>query len=128
MSAAGTTSGLDNVNLLEVSPARAAAWSEVDGRVVVERPRPRRSWLRAPLERLGVLLTAPRIRLDERGSFVWKRLDGARTVAELAAELRASFGESVEPAEERLGELVRQLRRARLVTYPGLDRETSAPS
>ena len=85
--------------------------------VVVERPRPRGSWLRAPLERLGVLLTAPRIRLDERGSFVWKRLDGARTVAELAAELRASFGESVEPAEERLGELVRQLRRARLVTY-----------
>lgn len=128
MRAVGSKSGLENVNLLGVSPVRAAEWSEVGGRVVVELPPARRSWLQAPLERLGVLLTAPRIRLDDRGSFVWKRLDGSQTVAELAVQLRARFGEAVEPAEERLGELVRQLRRARLVAYPGLDKETSAPS
>jgi hypothetical protein len=106
-----------------VAPVRAAEWREVDGRVVLERPQPRRSWLRAPLERLSRVLTAPRINLDDRGSFVWKRLDGSRTMAELAGELRDRFGESVEPAEERLGELVRQLRRERLVAYPGWDRE-----
>ena len=123
MSAVGSKSGLENVNLLTVSPVRAAEWREVDGRVVVERPRPRRSWLRAPLERLGLLLTARRINLDDKGSFVWKRLDGSHTVAELATELRARFGESVEPAEHRLGALVRQLRQGGLVGYRDWDEE-----
>ena len=123
MTRVGSKSGLENVNLLDVSPVRAAEWREVDGRVVVERPGPRRSWLRAPLERLGLLLTAPRINLDARGSFVWKRLDGAHTVAQLAGELRDRFGEAVEPAEERLGALVRHLRQGGLVTYRGWEKE-----
>jgi hypothetical protein len=66
-------------------------------------------------------MSASRIKLDEVGSYVWLRLDGERTVAELAGELDAEFGEEVRPAEERLGYLVRLLRKEALVAYPGWD-------
>ena len=62
-----------------------------------------------------------RIRLDEAGSFAWLRLDGRSTVGEVAAEMRGQLGSAVEPAEERLGTLVRQLRGQGLVAYPGID-------
>ena len=48
-------------------------------------------------------------------------MDGTRTVQEIAQELRAEFGDEVEPAEERLAPLVRFLRQEDLVRYVGWD-------
>ncbi len=112
---------LEGVNLLGLAPRRVAKWEEVDGRVVVIRPDPETRGLRGWLDRLLHSMSASRIRLDELGSFAWMRLDGERTVAEVAELLRREFGEAVEPAEERLGHLVRAMRREGFLAYPGWD-------
>jgi hypothetical protein len=113
---------LESVNLLEIAPVRTAVWREVDGRVVIERPRPPRFW-RAPFEWIAQTLASKRIRLDEVGGFVWKSLDGRSTVAQIAEELRGEFGSEVEPAEERLGQMIRLLRSEGLVGYPDWDED-----
>jgi hypothetical protein len=113
---------LGSVNLIELAPVRTAKWEEVDGRVVIERPRPPR-FLRAPLEWIAQTLASKRIRLDEIGGFVWKTLDGRITVAEIVEKLRGQFGSEVEPAEERLGQMIRLLRSEGLVGYPGWDQD-----
>jgi Coenzyme PQQ synthesis protein D (PqqD) len=110
------------VNLLALAPRRAAEWEEAGDRAVVLRPPPGgRGWRRLG-EWLSFQLSTRRIRLDEIASFVWKRLDGQTAVGQIAAEARATYGERVEPAEERVGQFVRLLRRERLVSYPGFDR------
>jgi hypothetical protein len=48
-------------------------------------------------------------------------MDGHRTVSEVADLLRRSFGERVDPADERLGHLIWLLRREGLLGYHGWD-------
>ena len=108
-------------NLLEMTPLRVAHWQEIDDRVVVERPRPGARGWRGLGERVSYFLSMRKIRLDERGSFLWHLVDGDRSVAEVAEAMRLEFGEEVEPAEERVGHLIRLLRRERLLAYPGWD-------
>ncbi len=112
---------LASENLLELIPQRVAAWQEVEDRVVVERPRPSARGLRGLGERLSYNLSMRKIRLDERGSFLWRLVDGEHSVAEVAEAMRQRFGEEVEPAEERAGQLIRMLRRERLLAYSGWD-------
>ena len=112
---------LANENLLGMTPVRVARWLEVEDRVVVERPRPSRRGLPGVGERVSYLLSMRKIRLDERGSFLWHLVDGERSVLEVAEAMREQFGEEVEPAEERVGQLIRMLRRERLLAYPGWD-------
>ena len=112
---------LEGVNLLGLAPSRVAEWEETEGRVVVLRPSPTSAGLRGLMDRFFFRMSASRIKLDEVGSFVWLRLNGERTVGELAGLLREEFGERVNPAEERLGYLVRLLRQEGLVEYPGWD-------
>ncbi len=114
---------LAKVNLLELTPVRRAPWREQGDRVVLERPPVVGRGPRALLERLLQALSVRCIRLDEVGSCAWRLLDGCHTVGEVAAELRQHFGEAVEPAEERLGHLVRQLRQQGLLAYPEWDGE-----
>ena len=116
----------EGCNLLELTPLRTASWSEDAGRVVVEIPAPSRPW-RAPFAWLNSRMSSKRVRLDEVGSLAWTLLDGRRTVGEVAAVLRQRFGDRVEPAEERLGILLRSLHRGRLVGYAGYD-EMPGPS
>lgn len=112
---------LETTNLLELAPVRIAPWKEDEGRVVLERPPPFRRGFRKYLDWLSCSLAVRRIRLDEFGSCVWKHLDGVATVAEVAEALRAAFGDSAEPVEERLGTFVRILRQQDLLAYPGFD-------
>jgi len=113
------------VNLLELCPVRRAEWETAGESVVVVRPRPAAGGVRAPLEWMAFLLAPARLRLDALGSFVWDRLDGKRSVGEIAGEVRERFGESAEPVESRLGEFIRGLRREELVAFPGWDAERS---
>jgi len=110
---------------LEVAPVRTAAWSERDGRVVVERPLPAVRGLRSLLHRISALTGVRRLRLDERGSLAWRRFDGATSVGEVARALRAELGEAAgaDPAdaEARLVRFVRTLRNEGLVGLAGLD-------
>lgn len=115
------TDELEAVNLLEVTPVRLAEWNEHEGRIIVVRPQSVRAGLVGQIDRLLYLLSARRIRLDAVGSFVWLQLDGERSVGQVAALLREQFGAKVDPAEARLGHLVRVFRREGLVGYPGWD-------
>jgi hypothetical protein len=107
---------LESVNLLELTPQPVVGWSEDDGRVVLRLQSPERPW-RTPVEWLNYKMSAKSVRLDEVGSFAWKLLDGRRTVGQVAEELRVEFGEKVEPAEERLGEMIRMLHRGGMIDY-----------
>lgn len=113
------TKALKQVNLLELTPVRLATWTEADGKVVIERPKPASA--HQIRDQLRYWLAVRRIRLDERGSAVWLLLDGKKTVAQVAQALRSEFGPDVEPAEERTGDLVRMLHSEDLLAYPGWD-------
>jgi hypothetical protein len=119
---------LASENLLEMTPLRVASWREVSERVVVERPRPSGGGWGELGDWLSYFLSMRKIRLDERGSFLWQLVDGRRSVAELVEAMRGKFGEGVEPAEERVGHLIRLLRRERLLAYPGWDSVPTPPS
>ena len=104
---------------MELAPVRLAPWREVDGRVVIERPKP--GSVGGVREHMRYWLAVRRIRLDDKGSLAWKLFDGTKTVADVARALRDEFGERVEPAEDRAGHLVRMLHSEDLLGYPGWD-------
>ena len=109
------------MNLLDLTPVAAAEAEEKDGRVIVIRPRPATRGLRKPIDWLIYLLAVRRLQLDAVCSFCWRQMDGRRTAGDIAEALRAEFGDSVEPAEERLGTFIRMLQREELVRFPELD-------
>jgi hypothetical protein len=89
--------------ILACTPIRLADWrADGSGRVVVERPKPRARGVTAILANLRWLMSHPRLRLDELGSFVWQRLEGGETLAEIAAATAAAFPDRAEGIEERL--------------------------
>ena len=110
------------VDLLELTPMRRVPWLERDdGRVVIDRPRPPIDSLSGLFRRAGWMMSPRRIRLDEVGSFAWRRLDGATKVRALAGVIRDAFPDSCDQLEERLGDYLRAMRRLRLISFPGLD-------
>jgi len=114
------------VDLLELTPMRRVPWLERDdGRVVIDRPRPPIDGLRGLFRRAGWMLAPRRVRLDEIGSFAWRRLDGATKVRALAGVIRDAFPDSCDQLEERLGDYLRAMRRLRLISFPGLDEPLS---
>jgi len=121
MSIRGGQDELEDVNLLTLTPTRVAEWEEVAGRVLLARPMNWRPGVKGVLDRFLYLLSARKIRLDDIGSFAWRQVDGEQTVAQIADKLRAEFGDRVEPAERRLGHMVRVLRREGLIAYMGWD-------
>lgn len=114
---------LETVNLLEVSPVRLAEWTEKQGRVVIFRPKTLRAGPLGWIDLVLYLLSARRIRLDALGSFAWLQLDSETSVGKVVARMREEFGEKVEPAEERLGHLIRVFRSQGFVAFPGWDEE-----
>lgn len=96
-----------------MSQHRPASWTDVvakhaidweegpDGGAVLLVPRFRKGplarWLQPKLKRPNM-----RVKLDEIGSFAWRRMDGETPFGAIAGAMREHFGEKVEPAEERL--------------------------
>jgi hypothetical protein len=110
------------VDLLELEPVRCVPWREgVDGRVLIERPRPPITGLRGLFAAANWLVTPRRIRLDEVGSFAWRRLDGSTKVRALAGVMRDAFPDSCDQLEERLGDYLRAMQRLRIISFPEFD-------
>ena len=104
------------VDLLELTPMREVPWLERDdGKVVIDRPRPPIDGLRGLFRRAGWMMAPRRVRLDEIGSFAWRRLDGATKVRP----------DSCDQLEERLGDYLRAMRRLRLISFPEWDEPIS---
>ncbi|MDC7286861.1 PqqD family protein [Blautia schinkii] len=91
------------INYLDLIPERAESlpWhTDFKNRVILE------------VENTGVfnrifqkLLNKPKytkIHLDGQGSFIWPHIDGEKTVAELAALVKAEYGEAAEPLYPRI--------------------------
>jgi hypothetical protein len=95
---------------LSATPCRCAEWYERNGRVVVQRVRPAAPRLIARLrEWIRYVLMPGRLRLDETGSRVWRRLDGQTSLAEIVDEVRAERGDGGEDLERRVELFVRAL-------------------
>jgi len=106
------------VDLLELEPVRLVPWREGEnGRVIIDRPRPPLRGLRGLLAGANWLLTPRRIRLDDIGSFAWRRLDGVTKVRSLAGVMRDAFPDSRDQLEERLGDYLRAMRRLQLIAF-----------
>jgi len=89
--------------ILSCVPHRLGPWQADGGvRVVVERPRPSTRGLRGAFDHLRWLMSHPKIRLDELGSFVWKRMEGGETLAEIAEATTEAFPDRAEGMEQRL--------------------------
>lgn len=112
---------LRETNLLDVVPVRLAKWEDHDDHVIIIRPRPRAAWYLLPLEWLRYLMAVRRIRGGPIVAAVWRACDGRTTVREVVARVREAFGDDAEPAEDRVGELARRLRREGLLAYRDLD-------
>lgn len=112
---AGTRPG---PNLLDMTLVREVEWEEDEsGVVTLVRSRPRVRGPRSMGRWVSFMLAPPRIRLDEVGSFAWLRMNGSSDVGDVAALVREEFGDRVEPVNQRLGHLVRLLKRERFVSY-----------
>lgn len=110
------------VDLLELTPMRRVPWSERDdGRIVIDRPKPPINGVGGLIRRAGWMLAPRRIRLDEIGSFAWRRLDGTTKVRALAGVMRDAFPDSCDQLEERLGGYLRAMRRLHLISFPEWD-------
>ena len=61
-----------------------------------------------------------RLKLDERGTFVWDRCDGNTTVAEIDESMSGKFGEPEEVSYDRIGKFIQRLARDKfLLLEPG---------
>ena len=63
------------------------------------------------------------IDLDTQGSFVFRNIDGKRTVGDLAMLVKAQFGADAEPLYERLVKYVQILRNNGFIYIQGKDKQ-----
>jgi hypothetical protein len=100
------------IDFLSLRPAQCVDYfvDDNDGQVVLRLPRfrsgPLSRWLQPKLrpERAHV-----RVRLEERGSWLWMHLDGKRTVADLVTEFRQHFPGDFEQIDHRVCQYLYQL-------------------
>lgn len=57
------------------------------------------------------------IELDAHGSFIFQKIDGRRTVGELALLMKEEFGQDAEPLYDRLVKYIRILRNNEFIYY-----------
>ena len=102
--------------ILSCVPHRLAEWrADGDGRVVTERPKPETRGIRGAFDHLRWLMSHPKIRFDELGSFVWQRLDRGETLAEIAIATAEAFPDRAEGMEQRLALFVTALHHQGLI-------------
>jgi hypothetical protein len=96
-------------------PARSCRWQDGDTGVELLVPRFGEGIIGRTIDRL-FHPTPYKARLDDLGTFVWRRCDGATTVEQIADALRQEFGEKVEPVEDRLVGFITKLSKGRFVS------------
>jgi hypothetical protein len=104
-------------NYLDRVPRRNVDFEEGEGgRLVLLRPKfitgPFARWLQPRLPRKHF-----RVKLDDVGTLVWRSIDGARNVGEIAEILFAEFGERVEPRYERCSRFIHSLHQGAMVAF-----------
>lgn len=96
---------------------RNASWSEQNGRVIVERVQPAIRDVQSLKDWVHWAWHPKRIRLDELGSSIWRRLDGRATLEEIADAARHEFPDRKGAISERVAEFIAALRALGLVSF-----------
>ncbi len=58
-----------------------------------------------------------KVDLDETGSFIWKLCDGNNSTKDIISRTNATFGEKVEPVEERVVLFLEQMERNKFIRF-----------
>jgi hypothetical protein len=102
-------------NVLEMVPTHNSAFEEENGRIIVLLPRKQNRLIARFLpQRLRIRFF--KLHLDEYGTYVWKEINGCKTVFEIAHDLKQHFGADIEPVYERLGLFINLLAQRRMIT------------
>ena len=99
------------VNLLELKPKRNLEWeTQPNGNVVLLIPKFRNQLL---VKWFVPMLAKPNIRLklDERGSFVWQRCDGTTTIEEIGKQMSSTFSEPLDSTYDRIEKFIQKFTR-----------------
>ena len=59
---------------------------------------------------------------EKRNGFLWKRINGERTVGQLAQQLKEQFGDQAEPLYDRLVKYMQILRNNEFILFRGKDK------
>lgn len=98
-----------------------------DGGAVLLVPRfrkgPLAKWLQPRLRKPFI-----RVKLDDLGSFVWKRIDGNCDYSKLLVEMTGEFGEKLEHADERLQKFLTLLQNNDFADLVVLAEEATEPT
>jgi hypothetical protein len=99
---------------MELHPRRIANWDESPGGVIIHAPRGR--LLTFVSRRLG-RSDFVRVNLDELGTFVWRKCDGATSVWEIVREVETVFSENRDSTGQRVATFLNRLAREKLVSF-----------
>ena len=104
-------------NYLEKVPVRNPefSWKE-DGQGIVTVDMVHKGIFDKLAQKLWVTPKVSHVKLDRFGSFVWKQIDGSRSI-DIGVLVREEFADQAEPLYERLAEFVKMLRDNRFVTF-----------
>lgn len=110
------------VDFMTLVPARLAETTETDdGGIVILMPRFAGTiyarWLQPLVRREKKYIRVP---LDERGSYLWRRIDGRRTVGDLVTGFVAAFPADTEQAATRVCQYLYNLADNRFIRFVNL--------
>lgn len=109
------------VNLIELVPERTIEYeTREDSLVTILKPRFTSKLARRFIEPRARVKTF-KIDLDEIGSAVWNLCDGKRTVGEIGEEMKARFGDRIEPCYDRLALFFANLEASGFIKYLNID-------
>lgn len=104
-------------NYLDLVPVKSLniKWEEKEGlvRLIV----PRNSLMDRLVRKLFFTPESFKIDLDKLGSFIWKEIDGEKTVYEIGKLLKEEFQEEAEPLYERLIQFMNILKNNKFIEY-----------
>lgn len=96
------------------------SWDEKDGKVTIHMVH--RGFYAAIAQKVFRTPRVSHIDLDEYGSFLWTRIDGHKSVGQLAEEMKEHFGQKAEPLYDRLVKYMQILRNNRFIQLTGKDK------
>lgn len=98
-------------------------WDEKDGIVTIHMVH--RGFYAAVAQKVFHTPRVSHIDLDGYGSFLWKQIDGRRSIAQLAELMRGEFGKDAEPLYDRLVKYIQILRNNKFILFRGKDQVAS---
>ena len=111
------------VDFMGLVPVQACGWENgvTPGLVVILQPRfPSGLMARILQPRLRESKKFIRIPLEERGSFIWRQIDGKRTVGELTESFRRSFQEEEHEVPQRVATYLYQMAENNFIEFSNL--------